>query len=166
MWEKEKLLVMSNFSFSHSVLYSIVELPAIFVRQNCHLRTLSFWKSLQLVVWERVIGYFQPENFLELLACSTISSLFHWLQIHFHCKIKKQCGLILITKTAQCGLILITKATRVVISKERVKGSVEAKNERGVIDCLGFYPVLTVFQLFNSMFPELFLNQYLASPLS
>ena len=32
LWEKEKLLVMSNFSFSHSVFYSFGELTAIFIK--------------------------------------------------------------------------------------------------------------------------------------
>ena len=32
LWEKEKLLVMSNFSFSHSVFYPFGELPAIFIK--------------------------------------------------------------------------------------------------------------------------------------
>ena len=32
LWEKEKLLVTSSFSFSHSVFYLIVELPAIFIK--------------------------------------------------------------------------------------------------------------------------------------
>ena len=31
LWEKKKLLVTSNFSFSHSVFYPFVELFAIFV---------------------------------------------------------------------------------------------------------------------------------------
>ena len=32
LWEKEKLLVMSNFSFSHSVCYRFEELSAIFIK--------------------------------------------------------------------------------------------------------------------------------------
>ena len=32
MWEKEKLLVMSNFSFSHSVFFSFRELFAILIK--------------------------------------------------------------------------------------------------------------------------------------
>ena len=32
MWEKEKLLLKSNFSFSHSVFYSFGELSAIFIK--------------------------------------------------------------------------------------------------------------------------------------
>ena len=31
-WEKEKLLVTSNFSFSHSVFYHFIELSAIFFK--------------------------------------------------------------------------------------------------------------------------------------
>ena len=32
LWEKEKLLVTSNFSFSHSVFYSSGKLSAIFIK--------------------------------------------------------------------------------------------------------------------------------------
>ena len=32
LWEKEKLLVMSNFSFSHSFFYPFGELSAIFIK--------------------------------------------------------------------------------------------------------------------------------------
>ena len=32
LWEKEKLHIMSNFSFSHSVFYPFQELSAIFVK--------------------------------------------------------------------------------------------------------------------------------------
>ena len=47
--EKEKLLVTSNFSFSHSVFYPLGELSAIFHQiQNCRLQSLSVWKSLNL----------------------------------------------------------------------------------------------------------------------
>ena len=33
-WEKEKLLVMSNFSFSHSVFYPLRQLSAIYVKSE------------------------------------------------------------------------------------------------------------------------------------
>ena len=33
-WEKEKLLVTSNFSFSHSVFYSVGDLSAIFINSK------------------------------------------------------------------------------------------------------------------------------------
>ena len=55
LWEKEKLLVTSNFSFSRSVFYPFGELSAIFIKlKNCRLQTLSVWKSLKFVIWEKV----------------------------------------------------------------------------------------------------------------
>ena len=53
--EKEKLLVTSNFSFSHSVFYPFVELSPLFHEvYKCRLQSLSNWKSLNFVVWERI----------------------------------------------------------------------------------------------------------------
>ena len=54
LWEKEKLLVMSNLYFSHSVFYPFGELSAIFINLKviCNLiqcgrvQNLSFWKVL------------------------------------------------------------------------------------------------------------------------
>ena len=41
LWEKEKLLVTSNFSFSHSVFYPFGEPSAIFIKfKICRLQTL------------------------------------------------------------------------------------------------------------------------------
>ena len=58
LWEKEKLLIFSNFSSSHSAFYPLGELSAIFIKvKNCRLQTLSIWKSLKFVVWERVKDY-------------------------------------------------------------------------------------------------------------
>ena len=55
LWEKKKLLVTSNFSFSDSVLCPFEKLFFHFHHiQNCRLQTLSVWKSLKFVVWERV----------------------------------------------------------------------------------------------------------------
>ena len=63
--EKKKLLVMSNFSFSHSVFYSFREPSDIFIKfKKCCLQTLSFWKSLKFVVWERIISL--PHNHMNL----------------------------------------------------------------------------------------------------
>ena len=50
-WEKEKLLIMSNFSFSHSVFYSFRELS---IKLKIVIGKLSVSKSLKFVVWERV----------------------------------------------------------------------------------------------------------------
>ena len=56
LWEKEKLLVTSNFSFSHSVFYPFGELSAMFIKFNafvCRLfqfgrvQSLSFGKGLR-----------------------------------------------------------------------------------------------------------------------
>ena len=55
LWEKEKLFLMCNFSFSHSVFYAYGELSATFTKfLNCHLQTLLVWKSLNFVVWKRI----------------------------------------------------------------------------------------------------------------
>ena len=57
LWEKEKLLVTSNFSFSHSVFYSFRKLSAIFIKfefvvcrlfQFGRVLNLSFGKGLSL----------------------------------------------------------------------------------------------------------------------
>ena len=55
MWEKEKLLITSNFSFFHSVFYLFGELSAIFIKLKivvCNL--FQFGRVLKFVVWERV----------------------------------------------------------------------------------------------------------------
>ena len=46
LWEKDKLLVTSNFSFSHNVFYPIWYLFSIL---KCHLRFVSIWTSLKFV---------------------------------------------------------------------------------------------------------------------
>ena len=53
-WEKDKLLVTSNLSFSHSAFYPFGELFAIFKKFEIVVCTLSVWKSLEFVVWEKV----------------------------------------------------------------------------------------------------------------
>ena len=46
---------MSNVSISHIVFYPFGELSVIFIKfQNCRLQTLSEWKSLKFVIWERI----------------------------------------------------------------------------------------------------------------
>ena len=53
--EKVKLLVASNISFAHDVFRPIRRTVCHFHQiQNCRLQTLSVWKSLKFVVWERV----------------------------------------------------------------------------------------------------------------
>ena len=61
LWKKEKLLVKSNFSFSHSVLYPFKELSAIFTKLKivvCKLfqfggvQNLSYWKGFRDLLTE------------------------------------------------------------------------------------------------------------------
>ena len=55
LWEKEKLLVTSNFSFSHSVFYLFEELSSTFIKPEIVVcEPLSVWKSLKCVIWETV----------------------------------------------------------------------------------------------------------------
>ena len=55
LWEKEKLLVTSNFSFSHRIFYLFQELFTVFIKfKIVCLQTLSIWKSQKFAVWERV----------------------------------------------------------------------------------------------------------------
>ena len=54
-WEKEKLLVMSNFSFFYSVFYLFGEHPAIFIRFKIVVcKLFQFGRVLKFVIWERV----------------------------------------------------------------------------------------------------------------
>ena len=58
LWEKEKLLVTSNFSFSHSVFYLFGALSVIFIEVIIVVcKRFQLWKSLKFVVWERVNQY-------------------------------------------------------------------------------------------------------------
>ena len=53
---KEEIARNEQFLFSHSVLYPFGELSAIVIKiWNCRLQSLSVWKSLKFVVWERAI---------------------------------------------------------------------------------------------------------------
>ena len=51
LWEKEKLLVMSNFSFSQCFLPVWITFCHFRQIWNCCLQTLLVWKSLKFVVW-------------------------------------------------------------------------------------------------------------------
>ena len=56
LWEKEKLLVTSNFSFSHSVFYPSRELSTMFINFKIVVcKLFHIGKSLKFVVWERAI---------------------------------------------------------------------------------------------------------------
>ena len=54
-WEKEKLLLTSNFSFFPQCFLPIWRTFFHFHQiLNCHLLTLSIWRSRKFVVWDRV----------------------------------------------------------------------------------------------------------------
>ena len=53
---KEKLLVTSNFPFSHSVFYSFEEFSAIFINFEIVICKLFQFESLKFVVWERAMN--------------------------------------------------------------------------------------------------------------
>ena len=54
LWEKEKLLVTSNFCFSHSVFYPFGKLSAILIKVEIVVCKLFQFGSLNFVVWEGV----------------------------------------------------------------------------------------------------------------
>ena len=55
LWEKEKLLVTSNFSFSPSVFYLYGELSVIFIKlETVVCKLFQFGGYLKFFVWERV----------------------------------------------------------------------------------------------------------------
>ena len=60
LWEKEKLLVTSNFSFSHSVFYPLDNFLPLFINKFkivvCKL--VQFERVRELEVWERVNCHF------------------------------------------------------------------------------------------------------------
>ena len=82
--------IAHNFSFSHSIFYPFGELFCHFHWiQNCLLQTLSVWRSLLFVVWERVNQHFllPPQWFLsfqrlsDYLRATIILSCYKWLQL-------------------------------------------------------------------------------------
>ena len=73
LWEKEKLLIMSNFSFSHSVFYSFRGLPAIFIRFEIVVcKLFQFGRVYNLLFGK---GLRQISNF-ESQICSI------WISLH------------------------------------------------------------------------------------
>ena len=54
LWEKEKLLVTSNFYFQHSVSTHLENFMPFSTNLKLLSATFSAWKSLEFVVWERV----------------------------------------------------------------------------------------------------------------
>ena len=72
--EKGKLHVTSNFSFSHSVFYLFGDLTAIFVKLEIVFCKLSVWKSLKLVIWERVNSHIS----VVVCSCFEFGTFLEW----------------------------------------------------------------------------------------
>ena len=63
LWEKEKLLVTSNFSFSNSVFFPFGELSVTFITVKIVVcKSLLVGMSLKFVVWERVNPFSDMPN--------------------------------------------------------------------------------------------------------
>ena len=73
LWEKEKLLVTSNFSFSHCFLLVLRTFCHFHLIWNCRLQTLWVWRSLKFVVWERV-----KLNFDMTIKCFDSTQIYNW----------------------------------------------------------------------------------------
>ena len=69
--EKEKLLIMSNFSFSHSVFYQFVENFCHFHQTLNFLQSVSDRRSLTFVVWERV----KPFSYKQMILFTRLSEM-------------------------------------------------------------------------------------------
>ena len=52
--KKDNLLIISSFSFSHSVFYPMRIFLYLHEIKNCCLQTFSFWERLKFIIWKRV----------------------------------------------------------------------------------------------------------------
>ena len=66
LWEKEKLLITSNFPFSHGVFYPFGELSAIFIKFEIVVCQLFQFGSLKFVIWKRVKSLYELLPFCAL----------------------------------------------------------------------------------------------------
>ena len=80
LWEKEKLLVTSNFSFSHSVLYPFGKLSIIVVKFEIVVcKSFQFGKVLNLSFGNGLImvGEYGPRSVLQNLNCCRTLQISH-----------------------------------------------------------------------------------------
>ena len=54
LWEKEKMLLMNNITFSYSFFYPFGKFSTIFINLKIIVCSLLLWKSIKFVVWERI----------------------------------------------------------------------------------------------------------------
>ena len=79
---KEKLLVMSNFSISHSVFYLFRELSAIFMKFEIVVcKLFQFGTCQNFVIWERVnnLSLSRPLSSYIFISCWTLFRVFYLL---------------------------------------------------------------------------------------
>ena len=94
LWDKEKLLITSNFYFSQCFLPFQRTCCHFHQIQNCRLQTLSVWKSLQFVVWERVAIMLLKEKILVTSIFSFSHNVFYPSKIkiqtfvHLFCRLQ------------------------------------------------------------------------------
>ena len=75
LWEKEKLLVKSYFSFFHNVFYPFGELPAIFIKSEIVVCKLFHFGSVEnFLFWK---GFNAQSSFL-IRTCAAVQS---WIYI-------------------------------------------------------------------------------------
>ena len=81
LWEKEKLLVTSNFSFSQCFPAFWTTFRHFRQTKNCRLQTLSVWRNPKSVVWERVMVWKQRSLNEWLIDCMMLNAVFNSISV-------------------------------------------------------------------------------------
>ena len=77
LWEKEKFLVSSNFSFSHIIFYPFYRTFFFHQIWNCRLQTLSVWKSLI------TLKFLKITNMYSFSVMSSLDDVFEASSVYF-----------------------------------------------------------------------------------
>ena len=85
LWEKEKLLVMSNFSFSHSVFYMFEELFSIFIKFEIVVCKLFQFGRVYNLLFGKGLNQFTAAypSFLPSV-CPSITNIFRHIFVSNH----------------------------------------------------------------------------------
>ena len=100
LWEKEKLLITSNFSFSHSVFYPFEDLSASFIKvKKCCLKVFRFGRVYNLLFRKGLIylTHRNPRTLIRKL-------------LKFSIKINLLCLLIVMDRVAGVRLLNASKS--------------------------------------------------------
>ena len=85
LWEKEKLLVTSNFSFSHNVFYPFIELSAIFIPFEIVVCKLFQFGKVHWIDWMVFYATFNSISIISRRLCKVQNLSFgKGLIIHKH----------------------------------------------------------------------------------